>query len=244
MNNLDLSKLDLNTYGVDAVQLPENHEEMIQKVSDSLDFVNKNREELYCNKECQSEKKERELYQLYMKRKTQLMNAPKLLEESEKKYITFKDGGLEYEKMREKELEQKISEIVKELTNEYNSNHKVVKMTLDNYKDLEKYNSRLDELIKMYNEKIKKLDNNITSINNENNIADRNTYYDMKKINMWSSLNNVIQTIMWVFVIVYFIIMIRYKKYKERIFKIGAVAIGVFVLFPFHTLIKNIWVNY
>lgn len=241
MNNLDLSKLDLNTYGVDAVQLPENHEEMIQKVSDTLDFVNQNREELYCNKECQQNRKERELYNQYMKRKTQLLNAPKLLEESERNYITFKEGGLEYEKKREKELDQKINEITKELTKEYNSNHKIVNMTLDNYRDLVKYDTRLDELIKMYNEKINKVDTNITNIKNENNIADRNTYYDMKKINVWSSLNKIFQTIMWILVIVYFIIIIRYKKYKERKFKIGGGILVFILLFPFHILVKYIY---
>lgn len=238
MNNLDLSKLDLNTYGVDAVQLPENHEEMIQKVSDSLDFVNKNREELYCNKECQQNRKERELYQQYMKRKTQLLNAPALLKESERKYITFKEGSTEYENMREKQLINEINNISNELKNAYNSNYKSLELTLENYNDLGKYNTHLNELINMYNEKIKKNEQNINSTNNQNNIADRNTYYDMKKIASWKRINQTIKYIIWFLVLVYLIILVRYKKYKERFFIVGLIIGLVITILPFHTIIK------
>jgi len=245
MNNLENECRNVyNNRGFNTAKLPENNEQMVDTITKTMNYFNKNnagyiRDTLFCDKECQKERKLQSLLNNYEKSKTELNNAPINYEKSKKDYIVYKDGLNTYINDEKEKYRKEVNQTIEKMNKGYNNIYNEVELILNNVKDQEIYNKHMGELLNIYDNKIKHIDEEEKNIESKSNILNRKTFYDNSWINYWNSLTNYLQYMFWIFLIFYSIIVIYYKKYKEPYFKRHILILLIFILLPFMFLIKN-----
>jgi hypothetical protein len=241
MTNIpDLSKINYNTVGLDAVLLPDSHNDLVAKVNNLLNDTLSNTD-LMCNKECQQNKKEEQLFQSYINAKNNLTNAPKTLEIAERDFITFTEGGIAYQQKKEKEFSKKADTIIQALQKMYDAAYKQTTLFLNTYKDQLVYDNHITELTNTYSDKLNKLEMNVENTQSKYNVTNRLTEYKLNWIQTWKE---VIKYIHWIFLILFFTfigISIYYKKYNTNVFKYGFTIMLVLWIIPIFSIIEKIF---
>lgn len=221
-----------NSFGAENIELPKEHEELVQKVGkmiDTIDYQNI----LTCDAECEKNKLERSLYENYNKAKTNLENAPKQLDQAERNYLTFSLGGLEYQEQKEEEMSQEAESLVLELTTLFEEKKRKI------YDLIGYYNSQLNSEEygrTLANDYTKKANQNMDNLENEkskNNVADRISYYNIEWFNYWKSFHSYMAYIFLLLSIVFLSIMIVYKKYTTKLFTVGFCILVIAWYVPF-----------
>lgn len=201
-NNLDMSKLNLNTsnLGLDTLPLSEEHKSMLENVTALLNS-NTLQNSIQCDAECRKNKKEQGLYNEYIQAKNTYTNAPENLEDTERKFYSFSKGGAWYMNFKEKEEEKNADAMIQLLKSDFETNLQKIRLLISQNRDRENYNTKLNELLKSYEEKIKNAQKTHDRIENSSNIANRETIYDVETIQTYSSIH----TYTYIFVILLFI---------------------------------------
>jgi hypothetical protein len=216
---MDLSKMNYNTMGLDAVLFPDNkHSELVAKVNNLLNDTLVDTD-LLCDKDCQKDRKESQLYQAYVNAKNNLTNAPKSLEISERDYITFSKGGLAYHQQQENMYRKKADSIIKSLTDMYNVAYKQASVILNTYKDQVIYSDHVEELSNTYSNKVTKLKSDVENTKSSFNVANRLTEYKMGWIEIFQQINTYINRIFVILFLLFTAISLYYKKYNTKVFQ-------------------------
>lgn len=232
--------LQLNTTGLDAVLLPDGHTELIGKVNNLLNDTFES-DDLLCDKECQQNRKEEQLYQSYINAKNNLTNAPKQLEIAERDFITFTKGSMEYQQQREKQYQKKAETIIQKLTKMYNTSYDQTSLLLNKYNDQKVYDNHISELTNTYGEKVKGLQSTIENTRSKYNVANRLTEYKDKWINIWKQINTYLDRVFLFLFFIFIIISIYYKKTNTKVFKYGFTIMLVLWIIPIISIIQRIY---
>lgn len=236
---MDFSKLtEENFNGFESIKdlLPEEHQQLLGKAEEGIDYIKENQHLFGCNDDCKKNLKEQELYNKFINAEVSLEKAPDKLEEAEKNFITFKDGGLKYQKILESKNTKIANKNAKDLKDKFNDKINIIKLQLEAYKDQDIYTSNMEDLYNSYKEKIEETEKENTNIINNRNISNRNSYYDYQWIGFYKSVNSFIKKTFWIFFLIFTIIAVYYKKYNTRLFKIS------FPLFLILGFISSEWV--
>lgn len=240
LNNMNLSNMGYNMGGFDSLQIPPQQRQIMQQVSDSLDFVMDNRDKLFCGEDCQKNEKTDDLYQSYLKAQTNLVNAPKMLKDAEKNYIMFTKGGSAYNQMVYDELKKEAKINTKQMKKKMNGQIQEFKQSLTQYSDQYDYVHKLADMENIYQNQIRDEEREVERIQKSNSIADRHVYYDTQWLDFWNNVNQLMWIILAVITGLYVVIGVGYKKYTSPTFFIHILIMMVLLFFPFVKIIRII----
>ena len=202
-----------------------------QTISDVNKLLRQASKAIMCGPECQKNEKMSQLYQTYLDSKTNLINAPQKVEQSAKNYYMFAEGPQGYNDYLNKSLDEKSTEIVNVIEDQFNSNLKAGQSTLNMYSGVAvNYNSVMD-LYDKYNAENIELERKYKNEANDIFTNDRKTYYANQGID---NLNYYYKALMYVYafvVFIYFILMFALKNESSLIKKI--IILICFVVYPF-----------
>lgn len=238
--NIDFTKLSEKKYkGLDSViqSLPPEHQQLLERVNDGIDYIQENQHMFGCGAECRKNLEEEALYKNMMNAKIAMDNAPKNLEDAEKKFIMFKDGGMEYQKMIEKRKQTQANDNAKKIMSEFNDKYEKINMMIDAYNDQSIYDKYVNDLSDMYKNKVTDLEEENDNVQNKNNVANRNAYYDYQWIQFYKSISGWLKILFWLLVIVYIILAVLYRKYLTKHFIYGVPTLLILGFIPFTKLI-------
>lgn len=243
---MDLSQLkDMNPdvmKNLDEINksLSPEQQQLFDTINDGIDYINENKHLFGCDEKCMKEKEEKELYNSFINAKISLNNAPKNLTDAERKFITYKDGGMKYQQIIEKRNTQEgINNsmlIEKEFMDKYNEMDKYINM----YSDQEIYYNNVDDLTNKYKQDINNIEKKNTNLENENNVSNRKLFYDYKWIDTYKTINLYLKRIFWVTFILFSFLSIYYKKYSNKLFKLGFPLLLLFGIIPSKWFVLNI----
>lgn len=241
--NIDLSKITEKDYkGFESIKatLPPEHQKLLDNVNEGIEYIRENQHMFGCNAECKKNMKEEALYQQFINAKVSLDNAPNNLETAERNFISFKDGGMEYQKMVERRKSEEAKINVQKMKEKFMEKYRNLKIMIDAYTDQNMYDSYVTELSDMYKDKISNLENENEKYENENNMANRMTYYNSEWISFFTWLNMILKYPFWFILILYLVLSVIYKRYTLTSFKIGAPILLLLAFIPLQKMI-NIW---
>jgi len=223
-------------------------------ITDFNNLLQEAAKSIMCGPECQQNKNKSDLYQKYLDAKTNMVNAPQMVEESAKKYYMYAEGPVGYNNYINQNLEQKFNIIKKEITTTFNNNLNNAKSNLELYKGISINYSYVLELYKYYLNDNKKLETKYKNTTADTLTNDRKTYYE----------NQGIDTLYFYYKVIFFIYIIaaiclfglnwnltRLKKFIILIclflYPICIIPIIKFILWCYHKVIvlfpKNIYNN-
>ena len=230
LQNIDISKLKLNTQGYDAIPFSDEHEAFIQQVAGFVDSATQSKL-LTCDAECQKNEKEKLLYNDYLQAKQNSDNAPRILEDSKKNFYEFSKGDLWYQEKRESVEQNNANKLSNVLLDKFNANVNTVGILINKYKDQQLYNEHIDDLATTYKNKLQTLQTDSVKTQTDANVKNRKSYYENQK-NGWIEYANHILTILyWIIVAIYMLIMlVLHKQYKNK--KVWGVSIAL-ISYPY-----------
>lgn len=232
MSNV-LNNMEFNLNGIDSLQIPPQQRQIMQQVSDSLDFVMNNKNKLFCGESCQKDEKKDNLYQSYLKAQTNLVNAPKMLEEAERNYITFTKGGSAYNQMVYDDLKKEAKINTKKMRKKMKNMISDIHGRIIQYTDQYDYMNKINDMENMYTEQLLDEKQKVERIQKSNSISDRNTYYDTQWLEIWGNVNKLLWIILLTVTVLYVIIGVIYKQYHSSQFMIYSVILIILTVFPF-----------
>ncbi|MBA42384.1 MAG: hypothetical protein CMF62_00055 [Magnetococcales bacterium] len=191
-----------------------------------------------CDEECENNKREKELYQKYIKAKKNKENAPELFEEAEQKYYIYKDGDYEYNIM----MKDKYSDLGWKMKN------KIENKYLNSYEDIERianivnqqssYSRNIDSLAKKYRKDVNELDNTIDKTETKTNIANRNTYYFNQYNVLFERIHYIFYWINIISTIVLGYLFYYYNKLSINKYRYILIALVINIFIPYKTIVE------
>lgn len=231
MNNLDMNNLDMNSIN-NLTNSP-----IMNDINNLINEVNQSNL-IQCDDECQKNKRLETLFENYKKALHNVEEAPELLEEAERKYLIATKGIRGYNEIQERTLIEKAKQMAKSLISLFQEKEKEVNVRLQKYKQQIKYNNNMDDLQEQYKEKLKRVIERKEELENDVNVANRESYYTDEKLFFVYSLTGYLRILYWIFCIVYIIIVVLSKKYKIRFYQIISAVLILFALLPFQKIIN------
>ena len=145
-------------------------------------FLEKAKQTVMCDSNCQRQKTEEELKQKYLASETNLASANNQVDIAQKNYLTFTQGELSYGNTKESDLHKKAQLIIGTFNQNFQNESKQINFQIDTYKGLVVNFKNVVELYLTYKkeniELIKDLKNNSSDVlTNE-----RKTYYENQGI--------------------------------------------------------------
>jgi hypothetical protein len=145
-------------------------------------LVEKAKNIITCDSNCQKQKQTEELKQKYLAAKTNLSSASYQLEDAEKKYVIFTEGELAYNNKKQEELRNKSKLITSKFNDNFKNDAKIIHSKINSYDSISNNVKNILELYKKYkveNTILKKQMNDKSSdvLTNE-----RKTYYENQDI--------------------------------------------------------------
>lgn len=238
--NIDFTQFkEKNFNGIDSVlqSLPPEHQQLLERVNDGIDYIQENQHLFGCGKECRKNLEEEALYKQMMNAKTNLDNAPGNLEDAERKFIMFKDGGMEYQKIVEQRKQKQANINATEIASQFNDKYDKLNIMIDAYKDQNIYDEYVNELSDMYQGKVADLETENENTQNAANVANRNAYYDYQWIGFYKWVNDWLKTIFWLIFASYIVLAVFYKRYTSHHFMVGVPLMLVVGLLPFQKIL-------
>ena len=215
--------------------IPDDYKDILSNINDFVNMANDS-ELLTCDAECQRNKSEEQVYENYIIEQNNLLNAPGMFQEAEKKYIIMTKGDQYYNNMKNNEFKKDADTIVEKM------NDKIIDLYIDissKIEDDELFNDSLKntkELANSYSKRIADLETDIANNENKANIANRTSYYNNKHINSWCSTNYYLKIFFWFIFVGYFLISLVYKQYEKKYVKLVLILVPLFASFQGHYL--------
>lgn len=151
-----------------------------------------------CGKECQEEKKINELREKYEMAQFNKMNAGHIERIAEKEYITYAKGEEGYDEYITKVLTKNANEITQNIRNFFRMNVRELQQKLNDYDNLNKNYSNIEELHEKYNDENSELFTDLKKTYSDVITNNRKTYYEDQSI---QTLKNIYYILLFVYVI-------------------------------------------
>jgi len=201
------------------------------QVKQIQDLIKQEQELLTCGPECQKLKKSEKLKNNYINAQTNLIAAPDILKEAQKKFYINAQGVGGYNEMIEEELRNKIEKIANNMSAEFEENIKRAESLTTTYQTSSDEDEYLQELKAKYMKENVLLANEIRGILTDIVTNDRKTYYQTQ--NMTTSMNwYYLYLIIYVILLIIFLILMIVKgtdyDWRFRVF----ISI-LFIIYPF-----------
>lgn len=194
-----------------------------QKINDLLELAS---EYVECGPKCQENKNSQELYDKYLKSQLDLKMGPDNLEENKKNYYVYTYGPAYYEDIKKKELLENASEIMNDISYEFNSQvqNALIMNTLLQTTDPDLNCSDHYPLIQ------EKLNYELDKKSNNTLINNRETYYNnesIKRLEAWNKF--------WVFIYYFMILVFLILCFPKTIYELikYSFVIGIAFLYIF-----------
>lgn len=202
-----------------------------QQISDINNLLRQASKAIMCGPDCQKNEKMSQLYKTYLDSKTTLINAPQQVEQSAKDYYLYAEGPAGYNEYLNKSLDEKSTDLISVIDDEFNNNLKSCQSTLDIYSGISiTYGSVMDLYDKYTAENIE-LERKYKNEANDIFTNDRKTYYANQGID---NLNYYYKVLIYIYIFVvlcYFILIFALKNNLSMTKKI--IIFICFVLYPF-----------
>lgn len=221
------------------VELPDEFKDALSNLNEFANIANKNNL-LNCDENCRKNKNNTDLYNNFLQQKSNLINAEKMFETAEKKYVIADKGFNYYNELKLKEYQKEAEQIVDKMNDKFKNISELIEVKIQNNNVLDKSLQNIGELNSDYIEKIANLRYSIDKTENKGNIANRITYYNNQKINLWCSINYYMKLLFWVLFILYLIITVIYKQYNKKQVKIALILLPFLVYFNGHEIYRYI----
>jgi hypothetical protein len=145
-------------------------------------FLNKARDAITCNPDCQRAKMAENLKQQYLNAKTNLISAPNQIQITEKNYVTFTQGKPAYDELLDRELGAKADLIVQEYKARINEEIKDIESLIKTYISLCINFKNSFELFVNYKRENVELLKELKENTNDVLTNERKTYYEDQNI--------------------------------------------------------------
>jgi len=231
--NIDFTNMnEKNFQGYDSVKqmMTPEHQQLLDKVNEGIEYIKENQHTFGCGAECKKNSKEESLYNQFLQAKTSLDNAPNKLIDAERNYITFKEGGVAYQELIEKQQNEKAKQNILEIKNQFNNKKDKIKIMIDAFEDQTIYDKNINELDNIYSEQISILTKKQIKKENKQAMDNRLSYYNLEWLSPIQYINYLLKYLFWLLVIIYLVLSIFYKRYNRTHFKIG---VPIMLLFGF-----------
>lgn len=240
MNNIDINTMsneDIQnmTQNINIDNIEENTGTMIDSLNDIRNMV-QNSELMTCDAACKRDKEERAAYNNFLLQTTNLENAPKQFQEAEREYVTLTKGSNYYNTMKLDEYKNTAKNIMSNFDKKYSEIETLVREKIKINKHVKTSEENAKDLQTQYIDKSISLRNDLENAENTGNIANRNSYYDNKKIGFLCSINYYIKVFFWIIFLSYVIIAFVYNRYSDTITMIGLLIIPVLAFFSGSTI--------
>jgi hypothetical protein len=220
--------------------IPPEQKELFDSINDGMEYIKENQHLFGCDDECKKNMKEEELYKSFINAEVSLNNAPKNLSDAERKFITYKDGGMAYQKIKEKKYSLQANKEAILIEKDFLDKYKVLNDHINMFRDQNIYYENVYDLSDKYKDENKKIENKNKQIMNKNNISNRKLYYDFKWIDFYKNVNWYVKKSFWVIFTIFIFLSIYYKKYTSRLFKIGSPVLFILAVLSTKWIVLNI----
>ena len=194
-------------------------------------FIEKASQVISCDQECQKQKKENELKQIYLDSETNLKSAPSQLKLAEKNYFTYTNGVQAYDTLQNNELEQKADLIINTFNSNFNEENKKINIAIDTYEGILLNFKNIVELYLNYKKENKDLQEQLKDETSDVLTNERKTYYEDQGIDNLKYYYYILLVIYVIFVLGLGISTFIYPSTFSWIKKLGILII--FVVLPF-----------
>ena len=194
-------------------------------------FIEKASQVISCDQECQKQKKENELKQIYLDSETNLKSAPSQLKLAEKNYVTYTNGVQAYDTLQNNELEQKADLIINTFNSNFNEENKKINIAIDTYEGILLNFKNIVELYLNYKKENKDLQEQLKDETSDVLTNERKTYYEDQGIDNLKYYYYILLVIYVIFVLGLGISTFIYPSTFSWIKKLGILII--FVVLPF-----------
>ena len=197
------------------------------------DLIEQEQELLTCGPECQKLKKSEKLKNNYINAQTNLIAAPDILKEAQRKFYVNAQGVGGYNEMIEEELKNKIEKIASNMSAEFEENIQSAQSLTSTYQKTSEEDEYLQELKAKYMKENILLANEIRGILTDIVTNDRKTYYQSQNMTTsmnWYYLYSIIYAILLVIFLGLMIVKGTNDNYDWR-FKVFISVI--FIIYPF-----------
>lgn len=219
------------------VEIPEEYTSLLENLNE---FTNMTKEKnlLTCDADCRQNLENRDLYNNFLSQKSNLINAEAMFEDAEKEYIINDKGYTYYNDIKLKEYEKEADNVIQKMNQKFKNIATLIEEKIKNNDTLNSSLENIGELNSDYVEKVANLKEEIDENENTGNIANRITYYNNKKINLWCSINSYAKIFFWIMFVSYLLVSIIYKQYNKRHVQVALLLLPLMVFFNGHQIYR------
>jgi hypothetical protein len=218
-------------------ELPDEYKDALSNLNEFSNLAKQNNL-LNCNENCIKNINDKKIYNNYLKQKSNLINAEKMFEISEKNYVISDKGYDYYNDMKLKKYQDESEKIINKMNDKFKNITELIEEKIQNNNLLNKSLQNTDELNIDYNKKISNLKHEIDTNENKGNISNRITYYNNQKINFWCLINYYVKLLFWILFILYLVISIIYKQYNKTLVRISLILLPFLAFFEGHEIYR------
>lgn len=217
--------------------LSPEYKAMLDKINTFIDDANSS-SLLKCGPDCQKNKKDEQLYNEYLSKKNNMVNAEKQFTNAEKNYMISTKGEKYYDDFILEKYQKQASDIVSELNDELLYNVSLVNEKIKRLNILEKSVTNSGELSSDYIEKVSDLRDTINAKENAKNIANRKSYYNSQKNLMWENIEYYLEILFWFVFIAFAVMAILKKRYSDKTIIIYSTTLLLFYFIKMSSIIS------
>lgn len=219
--------------------LPDEYHTMSNMITSMIDHIEEH-DLLDCDEACQQDRKNRELYNQYLKAEETKEHAPEEYEKARRAFYVHQHGKEQYKKMRQHELTEQSNQVIQDIQDTFHTRFYEVKQQDSSVKKLKSSVSHLDELIEKYKKENEAYKKNIDTLQRKNQTNERKSYYEEQRIEGYLFLYNLLIRMLWFFVLVYIVLIILGEQYKNRFYQLSALLLIVISTLPWKKLMFNV----
>ena len=186
---------------------------------------------LMCDAECQKNRVYTDYYDNYLAAKDNLINAPEEFEEAERNFFEISESGQSYINYKESQAQDQVDEIIQTLSKNFDEKVNDIQDRINSLTAESISGKYMKELGESYGRDINQIDQQITTIQNKNNINDRLAVYYNRQIAANKDYLFYIRTLYWVGLTIYicyfFIFKQQYLQKKKVILCLLLVLIPI-----------------
>jgi len=195
-------------------------------------FLEKAKQAVMCDSNCQRQKTAEELKQKYLASETNLASASNQVEVAQKNYLTFTQGELSYNTTKEDDLHKKAQLIIAAFNQNFQNDSKQINYQIDTYNGLVVNYKNVLELYLTYQKENIELTKELKDNTSDVLTNERKTYYENQGI---ETLNYIYY---YILLLVYFIFLVGYTVtaifYQSQLnWKIRFGLLILLVILPF-----------
>ena len=167
---------------------------------------------LMCDAECQKNRVYTDYYDYYLAAKDNLINAPEEFEEAERNFFEISESGQSYINYKESQAQDQVDEIIQTLSKNFDEKVNDIQDRINSLTAESISGKYMKELGESYGRDINQIDQQITTIQNKNNINDRLAVYYNRQIAANKDYLFYIRTLYWVGLTIYICYFFIFKQ--------------------------------